>query len=61
MKKKYIAVLAAGAAVGIWYTSRDKKYLVCRELRFLNKLLPERSTLANMEQVMEEPLKSNLG
>lgn len=38
MKKKYMAALAAGAAAGIWCASRDKKYPVCRELRFVNKL-----------------------
>lgn len=38
MKKKYMAALAAGAAAGVWCVSRDKKYPVCRELRFVNKL-----------------------
>ena len=38
MKKKYMAALVVGAAVGIWCASRDKKYPVCRELRFVNKL-----------------------
>lgn len=38
MKKKYIAALTAGAAAGIWCACRDKKYPVCRKLRFVNKL-----------------------
>lgn len=38
MKKTYMAALAAGAAAGIWCASRDKKYPVCRELHFVNKL-----------------------
>lgn len=38
MKKKYMAALAVGAAAGIWCASRDKKYPVCRELWFVNKL-----------------------
>ena len=38
MKKKYIAALTAGTAAGIWCACRDKKYPVCRELRFVNKL-----------------------
>ena len=37
MKKKCWAALAAGAAAGLWCACRDKKYPVCRELRFANK------------------------
>ena len=38
MKKKYWAALAAGTAAGLWCVRRDRKYPVCRELRFVNKL-----------------------
>ena len=39
MKKKYWAALAAGTAAGLWCVRRDRKYPVCRELRFVNKLV----------------------
>ena len=38
MKKKYIAALAAGVAASAWCVHRNRKYPVCRELRFANKL-----------------------
>ena len=37
MKKKHWAMLAAGAAAGVWCVYRDKKYPVRRSLRFANK------------------------
>ena len=38
MKKTYWAALAAGLAMGAWCVHRDRKYPVCFELRFANKL-----------------------
>lgn len=38
MKKKGLAALAAGAAAGAWCVYRNRKYPVCRSLRFANKL-----------------------
>ena len=38
MKKKFWAALAAGTAAGFWCIYRDRKYPICRELRFINKL-----------------------
>lgn len=37
MKKKCWAGLAAGVATGLWCIHRDRKYSVCRSLRFANK------------------------
>lgn len=39
MKKRFWALLAAGAGVGAWCAWRDIKYPVRRELRFANKLV----------------------
>lgn len=39
MRKKYWAALAAGGATGIWCAHRNRKYPICRELRFANKLI----------------------
>ena len=37
MKKKCWVAMTAGAAAGAWCVHRDKKYPVCRSLRFANK------------------------
>jgi len=39
MHKKYWSMLAAGIALGAWHIYRDRKYPVCHELRFANKLV----------------------
>lgn len=38
MKKRCWIALTAGAAIGSWCIHRDRKYPVCRSLRFANKL-----------------------
>lgn len=38
MKKKYCATLATGAAISTWCGYRNRKYHVCPELHFVNKL-----------------------
>lgn len=45
MKKKHWAALAAGVAAGIWCVYRNRKYPVCRKLRFANKLVVPGCTL----------------